>query len=183
MANRVLTRARPALCAVVVAWLLSASPLLAQVGAPSGPGQAVPQPPPQCPATVGCTYGERNFLPNGYEFQQLEVCGANCTTQYWISSLADGSQLLVIDPVRGGGVVAVGRTTPQYQHPPVRTFLPNYQSGDPACCPSQYADTTYTWNAGSGTLVAAPSIVPAANFTGWDDVRSDFQTQQFTPVF
>jgi hypothetical protein len=115
--------------------------------------------------------------------QQLEVCGASCTTQYWVSSLADGSQLLEIDPVRGGAVIAVGRGLPQDPHPPIRTYMPDYQSSDPACCPSQYADTIYTWDSGSATLVAGtPTLVPASDFTGWDDVRSEFTAQQFTPI-
>src|ERR1044071_8022528 len=68
----------------------------------SGPGQSVAQPPAQCPHTIACTYTEQNLIPNAYRLQSLEVCGANCTTQYWVSAMADGSPLLGIGPVRGG---------------------------------------------------------------------------------
>jgi hypothetical protein len=60
----------------------------------SGPGQAVAQPPAQCPRTVACQYSERNFIPSGYRLQSLEVCGANCTTQYWVAAADSGQQLL-----------------------------------------------------------------------------------------
>jgi hypothetical protein len=33
----------------------------------------------ECRATISCTYGERNVLPNGYRIHKLDVCGANCT--------------------------------------------------------------------------------------------------------
>src|ERR1051325_3140023 len=85
----------------------------------SGPGQSVAQPPAQCPHTIACTYTEQNLIPNAYRLQSLEVCGANCTTQYWVSAMADGSPLLAIDPVRGGAIVAVARGTDS--HPQVRT--------------------------------------------------------------
>jgi hypothetical protein len=164
----------------LLAALLTITPAFAQLGAPSGPGQAVDLPPAQCPATVACSYAERNMLPDGYRFQQLEVCGANCTTQYWVTTIADGRVLVEIDPVRGGGIMAVGKG----DHPPVRTVLPDYAPSDPACCPSGYADTTYTWDDASGSLVAAdPVIVPASSFEGWDKVRTDLQTQLFTEVF
>ena len=57
---------------------------------------------PLCPKTIACQYAEYSMLPSGYRLQSLAVCGANCTTQYWVSSLSDGQQLLEIDPVRGG---------------------------------------------------------------------------------
>jgi len=144
-----------------------------------GPGQAVPQPAPQCPQTVGCQYAERTFLPNGYRFQSLEVCGANCTTQYWVSTSTDDRQLIALDPVRGGGVLAVQRGGPaSTAQPPVRVVVPNYAATDAACCPSSYADTTYTWGDASGTLVAGqPVLTPAADFPGWDAVRQELEAE------
>jgi hypothetical protein len=139
---------------------------------------------PLCPGTLSCTYSERNFLPMGYRLQRLDVCGANCTSQYWVSSIADGAQLLEIDPVRGGGLIAVGQSTPQDPHAAVRTVLPDPQAGDPACCPSQYADTTDTWDAGSATLLAgSPAVIPAADFGGWESVRSALESENYVVVF
>ena len=175
----------PAVGAAVLGCALSAVTALAQVGAPSGPGQAVTQPPAQCPATTSCTYSERNFLPAGYRVQKLDVCGANCTSQFWVSTIPDGALVLEVDPTRGGGIVAVGQGIgPAGSHPPVRTVMPAYAATDPACCPSGYADTTYTWDPGSGTLVAGqPAIVPTADFAGWDQVRTNLQNDKFFDVF
>jgi hypothetical protein len=140
----------------------------AQIGDVSGPGQPAPRPAAQCPQTLACTYDERTVTPAGYRFQSLTVCGANCTTQYWVSMVADGRQLLEVPPVRGGGLVAVGRSVDGGGPPAVRTVLPSYEEGAPACCPSSFADTTYTWDAGQNALVAgAPVVTPAG-----DDVLS-----------
>ena len=170
---------------VVVAMALTAVAVFAQDGQPTGPGQAVPQPAAQCPATTSCTYSERNFLPAGYRVQKLDVCGANCTSQYWVSSIPSGATLLEIDPTRGGGIVAVaGGSGPATAHPDVRTIMPAYAPTDAACCPSAYADTTYSWDAGSGTLVAGDaSMVPAADFAGWDTLRTNLQSAHFFDVF
>ena len=153
----------------------------------SGPGQAVSMPPPQCPRTVACRYAERNLLPSGYRVQSLEVCGANCTTQYWISAMADGAQLLEIDPLRGGGMLAIARTdagASGADHPQARAVLPSYAAGDPACCPSGFADTTYTWDPSSDTLIAAePVVTPAAEFPGWAAVRQELLNEGWVPVF
>jgi hypothetical protein len=147
----------------------------------SGPGQSVPQPAAQCPRTIACQYSERTFLPDGYRVQSLEVCGANCTTQYWVSTSTDDRQLIALDPVRGGGVVAVGRAGPSGAQPPVRVVVPNYAANDPACCPSSYADTTYTWDAASNTLVPGqPVLTPADSFPGWDAVRQQLQAEGFS---
>jgi hypothetical protein len=125
----------------------------------NGPGQSVVRPAPQCPRTISCTYAERTFLPDGYRVQSLEVCGADCTTQYWVSASTDGQQLLALDPVRGGAAVAVGQS--KDRHPPVRVIEPNYAASDPACCPSGFADTTYTWDGAVNTLAAGqPMITP-----------------------
>jgi hypothetical protein len=172
------------LVAAVSAVVLGAPTVVAHAAQPTGPGQSVAQPAAECPATISCAYSERNFLPNGYRIQKLEVCGANCTSQYWVSNLPDGQTFIGTDPVRGGGVVAVGQpATPQDAHPPVRLILPDYQQSDAACCPSQYADTTYTWDATSGTLVAGePGIIPTADFAGWDGVRANLLAERFTEV-
>ena len=144
----------------------------------SGPGQPVPMPAPQCSRTVACQYAERNFLPSGYRFQILQVCGANCTTQYWVSASAGGTQLLEIDPVRGGGVLAVGRSDVYGDHPPVRSVLPSYAATDPACCPSGFADTTYSWDPTANALLPEePVVTPAAEFPGWDAVRQELNNE------
>jgi len=171
--------------ALVAATVLGVPAVAASAAQPTGPGQPVEQPAAECPGTISCTYGERNFLPNGYRVQKLEVCGANCTSQYWVSLMADGTALVTTDPVRGGGVVAVGQPAgSQDPHPPVRLVLPDYQQGDAACCPSQYADTTYTWDAAAGTLVAGePDIIPATDFAGWDALRANLQSDHFVVVF
>ena len=138
----------------------------------TGPGQAVAQPAPQCPRTVGCQYAEQSFLPNGYRVQSLQVCGANCTTQFWIGSIPDGQQLLEIDPVRGGAIIAVARASDGQAHPAVRVVMPNYGPQDPACCPSSFTDTTYTWDGGTNTLVAGDATAtPADQFPGFDATR------------
>src|SRR4051794_25202441 len=93
---------------VLTAAAHSATSAGSALGDPAGPGQPVAMPDPQCASTVACRYAERNLLPDGYRLQSLQVCGANCTTQYWVSARTDGQQLLEIDPVRGGGVLAVG---------------------------------------------------------------------------
>jgi hypothetical protein len=129
---------------------------------------------------VACQLAERNFLPGGYRVQSLQVCGANCTTQYWVSSIDDGHELLEIDPIRGGGVLAVGRDA---STPPVRSVLPSYAATDPACCPSGFADVTYSWEAGSGTLSPGePVITPATDFPGWDAVRQELAQEGWLVV-
>ncbi len=165
---------------------LAARPGAAQLGDPTGPGQAVPPPPPQCPETIACTYMEHNALgPGGYRFQMLRVCGANCSVQYWVTNAPDGRLLLGIEPVRGGGIVAVGRaTSPNDAYPPVRTILPDYAPTDAMCCPSGFKDTTYTWDAAQGTLVAGtPTVIPASSFPGWERLRQQLQQEEFFDVF
>src|SRR5215210_104496 len=102
---------RAAILGAAAASLLSVGVAAAQLGNPDGPGQAVAAPSAQCPRTIACTYAEHNTLgpDESYRFQMLSVCGANCTTQYWVSNAADGKPLLSVDPVRGGGIVAMGR--------------------------------------------------------------------------
>jgi hypothetical protein len=174
---------RPAALAAV-ACVLSVGSVVAQLGDPTGPGQPVPIPPAQCPATVSCQYAERNYLPDGYRVQMLQVCGANCSSQYWVSDVAGGQALLTIDPVPNA-LIAIGRgADPQDAHPPVRTILPDYAASDPRCCPSQYRDTTYTWDSARGALVmGAPVTIPAAEFGGWDAARAGLESEQFSEVF
>ncbi len=144
----------------------------------SGPGQAVPQPASQCPRTVGCQYAEQNFLPNGYRLQSLQICGANCTTQYWVSAMSDGHQLLEIEPVRGGAILAVSRETIPSDHPSVRVVIATYTATDPACCPSSYSDTTYSWDAGSNSLVPGePAVTPADQFPGYEATRQQLSSE------
>ena len=173
--------------AVVLATALSAGLAAAQLGDPEGPGQSVAAPPPQCSRTVACTYSERNSLgPNpGYRFQALQVCGANCTTQYWVSNAADGRVLLSMEPVRGGGVVAEGRGAgPDDARPPIRVVVPDYAPSDAMCCPSNFREVTYTWDAAQNTLVAgAPTLIPAASFPGWEGIRSALERDQYFEVF
>jgi hypothetical protein len=176
---------RIAMLAAAAATVLSVSPAVAQASDPPGPGQDVPPPPAQCPQVLACTYTERNYLPNSYRFQMLRVCGANCTSQYWVSSIPEGQLLVAIEPVRGGGIVAIGRAAdPQEAHPPIRTVLPDFAPKDPACCPSQYADTTYVWDPASATLAAGdPTLVPAGEFDGWESVRARLESEGFFEVF
>jgi len=154
------------------------TPAGAPIADVSGPGQSVSMPAAQCPRTLACRYGERAYhvgdADGGYRVQALTVCGANCTTQYWVSSLADGSQLVATDPVRGGGLVTIGQAD---EHPPVRTVLPHYGPADPACCPSGLDDTTYTWDSASGTLVPGdPAMIPSADR---DTVRQQLKDEGF----
>jgi hypothetical protein len=154
--------------------LVSVTPAAAQVGDVTGPGQSVPQPPAQCPQTIACTYSEQNMLPNGLRFQSLQVCGANCTTQYWVSSISSGDQLLEIDPIRGGAIVAFSRDN----NPSVRVVQAVYGPNDPACCPSSFSDTTYSWDSGSNSLVAGdPQLTPADQFPGYDATRQELQNE------
>ena len=94
----------------------------------------------------------------GYRFQALTVCGANCTTQYWLSAISDGKLLVEVPPVRGGGIIAVSRGADGGGPPAVLTVLPGYGPSDPACCPSSYVETTYTWDAGQSTLVPGEPV-------------------------
>jgi hypothetical protein len=182
-----LTRLRLAALAATGALLLSAGLAGAQLGDPGGPGQAVPAPPAQCPHTVACTYSEHNALGSsgGYRFQMLNVCGANCTTQYWVSDVGTGKLLLTIDPVRGGGILAVGRAAnEQDAHPPVRVIVPDYGPSDPACCPSGFRDTTYTWDAAGISLVAGtPNVVPTQGGPGLEGLKEQLRTDGFFDVF
>lgn len=147
----------------------------APFGDVSGPGQAVAQPPAQCPRTIGCQYAEQNLPFGGYRLQSLQVCGANCTTQYWVSTIADGQQVLEIDPVRGGAILAVARDA---SHPAVRVVRSMYAPNDPACCPSGFSDTTYVWDDDSGTLVAGEvAVTPADQFPGYEAARQELQAE------
>jgi hypothetical protein len=190
--------------------LLGGAPALAQITDPVGPGQAVSQPAPMCPAIAGncylqvvfnnqvvpgtaarcgpfpgCGYSERYFLPDGYRFQMLNVCGANCTTQYWVINRPDNRLLLGIDPVRGGALVFIAPSTTQNDpHPPIRVIVPDYGANDPACCPSGYVDTTYAWDAARNTLVAnAPVPILAGDFPGWDMMRQTLAAGQYVEIF
>lgn len=145
----------------------------------NGPGQSVHQPAPQCPRTISCQYTERTFLPDGYRIQTLEVCGANCTTQYWVSDSTNNRQLLALDPVRGGAVLAVNQSKDGPAS--VRVIEPSFTASDAACCPSGFSDTTYTWDATANTLVAGePTIIAAADFPGWDALREQLPSEGWT---
>jgi hypothetical protein len=116
--------------------------------------------------------------PAGYRVQSVEVCGANCTTQYWVSSLQSGDQLLEIDPVRGGAILAVAQPTTDGAIPSVRVVMPQFAPTDAACCPSTFSDTTYNWDPSSGSLVAADSnSTPASEFPGVDAARQELTNE------
>jgi hypothetical protein len=179
------TRTRALLfLAALVALAVSAAPVGAQIADVPGPGQPVTQPPLQCPQTIACTYEERGQLPAGYRFQALTVCGANCTTQYWVSTSADGKVLIEIPPTRGGGLIAVARAADGGGPPAVRTVLPGYGPNDPACCPSSYVETTYTWDDGQGTLVAGePVSTPTGDGDAWPAAHERLVQDGFFEVF
>jgi hypothetical protein len=172
------------LLAASVALLVAAVPASAQIADVPGPGQPVTKPPLQCPQTIACTYEERGQMSAGYRFQALTVCGANCTTQYWVSSSTDGKTLIEIPPTRGGGLIAVARGADGGGPPAVRTVLPGYGPNDPACCPSSYVDTTYTWDAGQGTLVSGePVSTPTGDGDGWPAAHERLVQDGFFEVF
>ena len=184
MVSMLLRVCRVAAPAVVLAVVLSAGGAHAQLGNPQGPGESVPVPPAQCARTISCTYSERNSVDGGYRFQALSLCGANCTTQYWVTNSADGQVLVTVDPVRGGGLLASGRSGPDDAHPPVRVIVPHYAPTDAMCCPSGYQDTTYTWDAARNVLVAGtPTVTPSASFPGWDGLRNELERDGFSEVF
>jgi hypothetical protein len=162
---------RTTFAATLLAFFIITAPTAhGQIADVSGPGQSAVQPPPQCPRTIACHYAEQNFVPNGYRLQALEVCGANCTTQYWVSAITDGQALLTIDPTRGGAILAVDRSGGS--QPRVRTVMASYASTDPACCPSGFTDTTYSWDTASNALVPTTSdFTPADQFPGYDATR------------
>jgi len=175
---------RAAILGAAAASLLSVGVAAAQLGNPDGPGQAVAAPSAQCPRTIACTYAEHNTLgpDESYRFQMLSVCGANCTTQYWISAIADGKALVEIPPVRGGGMIAVARGG-DGGPPAIRTVLPGYGPNDPACCPSSYVEMTYTWDAGQGTLVASEPIgTPTGDGDGWAAAHEKLVQEGFFEV-
>ena len=170
----------------LLACALTPVPAYAQLGDVTGPGQPVPRPPALCPQTMSCTYDERTIESSGYRFQSLTVCGANCTTQYWISALADGKQVLEVKPTRGGGMIAVARESDPSGRAAVRTIVPSYGASDPACCPSSYVDTTYTWDAANGSLVAGqPTSTPLAadDEIDWVDAHDMLLQDGFIEVF
>lgn len=172
--------------AAMLAVLTSAPPAMAQIGDVPGPGQPVSRPAAQCPQTVACTYDERTLMPAGYRFQSLTICGANCTTQYWISSIPDGTQLVEVKPTRGGGMVAVARSNEADGRPAVRTIMPSYGASDPACCPSSYVDTTYTWDAARGSLVPGEPVstpVTPDDEVDWVDAHDMLLQEGFIEVF
>jgi hypothetical protein len=165
-----------ALVTVLLATLLVFEPAHAQIADVPGPGAPVPEPAAQCPRTFLCRYTEQNFLPDGYRVQSLEVCGANCTSQYWVSNMTDGEAVLEIDPTRGGAILAVQRDAGE--HPPVRVVRASYAPTDAACCPSAFSDTTYTWDAASNSLVAGqPTSTPAEQFPGYDATRQELSAE------
>jgi hypothetical protein len=56
--------------------------------------------------------------------------------------------------------------------------MPSYAPTDAACCPSGYADTTFTWDAASGTLVGGePMVTASADFPEWDAVRAELEAE------
>lgn len=170
----------------MVALSHSTSPASAQNGDVSGPGQPVPRPASLCPQTIGCTYDERTLEPAGYRFQSLTVCGANCTTQYWISSIADGKLLMEVAPVRGGGMLAVSRENEGDGRPAVRAIVPDFSGSDPACCPSSYVDTTYSWDAAQGALVPGQAVttpVAADDQIDWVDAHDMLLQEGFIEIF
>jgi hypothetical protein len=170
----------------MLAVLTSAPPAVAQIGDVPGPGQPVSRPAAQCPRTVACTYDERTLMPAGYRFQSLTICGANCTTQYWISSIPDGKQLVEVQPTRGGGMIAVARSNEADGRPAVRTIVPSYGASDPACCPSSYVDTTYTWDNARGSLVPGePVSTPMTpdDEIDWVDAHDMLLQEGFIEVF
>jgi hypothetical protein len=186
MFSRLPRRLQRAAAGAAAAICLSAGLAGAQLGDPGGPGQAVPAPLAQCPHTVACSYAERNSLgpDGGYRFQMLNVCGANCSTQYWVSDTATGKLLLTLDPVRGGGIVAMGRAPNDDTHPPVRVVVPDYGPNDPACCPTNYRDTTYTWDAAGSSLVAGtPRLTPTQGGPGWEGLQEQLRAESFFDVF
>jgi hypothetical protein len=152
----------------------------AQSGEITGPGQTASSPSPLCAQVLACNYQERNIPETGYRVQSLEVCGANCTTQYWVSLKDDRKQVLQVDPTRGGGIVAVKLPVDGETRPAVRTILPNYAPTDPACCPSAFSDITYTWDEQAESLGAGePVIIPADEFGGWDAARERLAADGF----
>lgn len=170
----------------LLAFSLSPTAANAQIGNVPGPGQPVAQPASQCPQTTSCTYDERTIAPAGYRFQSLTICGANCTTQYWISAVADGKLLVEVKPIRGGGMVAVERGNDDSGHPAVRTIVPNFAGSDAACCPSSYVDTTYTWDAAKGAMVAGqPTTTPVTpdDEIDWIDAHDMLMQDGFVEVF
>jgi hypothetical protein len=168
---------RRGISAAVLVALLSIRPAYAQIADVPGPGQAVAQPPPQCPQATGCQYAEYRLFSTDYRVQSLQVCGANCTSQYWIGAVSDGHQLLATDPVRGGAVVAVQRVSDD-DHPPVRVVMAMYAPTDPGCCPSAFSDTSYTWDPSSNSLVAGEPVLTAADqFPGYDATREQLAAE------
>lgn len=65
-------------------------------------------------------------------------------------------------------MIAVARSADGGGPPAVRVVMPGYGPSDPACCPSSYVETTYTWDAAEGTLVAGePLSTPIGEGDGW----------------
>ena len=170
----------------LLAFSLSPTAANAQIGDVPGPGQPVARPASQCPQTTSCTYDERTIAPAGYRFQSLTICGADCTTQYWISAVADGKLLVEVNPTRGGGMIAVERENDADGHPAIRTIVPDFSASARACCPSSYVDTTYTWDAAKGSMVPGQPVstpVTAEDEIDWIDAHDMLMQDGFVEVF
>ncbi|MBX5491466.1 MAG: hypothetical protein IRZ14_09920 [Chloroflexi bacterium] len=143
-------------------------------------------PAPLCPEAVGCTYVEHRPYPAEvvWRFQSLTVCGANCSARYWVTDVTTNRVVLGTPEVRGGGIVAMARSTGGARRPAIRTILPDPEPTDGGCCPSYYRDTVYGWDPAQGQLVAEQSRrYPTASFPGWEALRRTLDGEGFDLVF
>jgi hypothetical protein len=142
-------------------------------------GQDVPQPPMQCGPRFRCSYQETVSPDTAYRIQALSICGNNCSGQYWISDAADGHLLLSLGPVAGGATLALGTTSP---HPDLRIIRADYQPADALCCPTQFTDTTYGWDASRSVLTAGTPIVIPPGYYSLEAMRLTLERDHFTEL-
>ena len=143
----------------MLAVLTSAPPAMAQIGDVPGPGQPVSRPAAQCPQTVSCTYDERTLMPAGvpisvadHLWRQLHDSVLDQLDPRWEAARRGAAHARRRHDRRG----TLKRSGMDARR--VRTIVPSYGASDPACCPSSYVDTTYTWDNARGSLVPGEPV-------------------------
>jgi hypothetical protein len=163
-----------ALALLVTATVGFAWPAVAQVSAAPAAYQVEPAPAPVCTIEfTACTYGESmpfaiDFNAPRYRIQGRLACGANCTSTYWITNAATGALLLNASDT---GVVLATRENQ------IRLIVPSDVGRQARCCPTQFVDTTYTWDPSRGVL--AESARSTITVDDYDRVVQGLEGQGF----
>ena len=104
--------------------------------------------------------------------------------QHWIRDTGTDQGLLALEPLRSRVYTALREISGSTEaYPPLRVIAPEYLPGDPGCCPSQWRDTPYIWDAGSRSLVAGSSTTMRAEEYNADAIQLSLAAAQFFEVF